>query len=107
MSGAKSTGARALADRVAALPGVRASVIDGSSAVGGGSAPGHTLPTRLVSLAVRDESASSLLARLRLLDPPVIARIVDDCVVLDVRTVLPDEDEPLISALLGLESTQG
>ena len=49
---------------------------------------------------MRDESADALLERLRQLDPPVIARIADDRVVLDLRTVQPDEDEPLAAALV-------
>ena len=94
--------ARALADRLSASPGIRATVIDGASATGGGSAPGHTIPTRLVVIAVRTESAASLLERLRHLDPPVVARIAQDAVVLDLRTVQPDEDDPLGAALAGL-----
>ncbi len=91
--------ARALVERLSVSPAIRAAVIDGASAAGGGSAPGHTIPTRLVAMAVRDESATALLARLRRLDPPVIARIADDRVVLDLRTVQPDEDAPLAAAL--------
>lgn len=91
--------ARTMVDRLSASPEVRATVIDGESATGGGSAPGQTLPTRLVTLTVRNESADSLLGRLRQLEPPVIARIADDRVVLDLRTVQPDEDDPLAAAL--------
>jgi len=94
--------ARALADRLAPTRGISATVIDGESAPGGGSAPGRTLPTRLLTLAVSGETPSGLLERLRALDPPIIARIVNDAVVLDLRTVLPDDEEPLARALLGL-----
>ena len=75
---------------------VRASVVDGVSTIGGGSAPGATLPTRLVRLAHAALSASAVEQRLRRLDPPVIARIDAGHVVLDLRTVLPEQD-----ALLG------
>ena len=70
-----------------------------TSAVGGGSAPGVTLPTVLLSLARDTESPDALEQWLRSLDPPVIARIEHDRVVLDLRTVLPDQDTVLISLL--------
>jgi L-seryl-tRNA(Ser) seleniumtransferase len=79
--------------------GWRVALVSGMSAIGGGSAPGVELPTVLLAIARADHSASDLEARLRALDPPVIARIVDDRVVLDLRTVLEDEDE-LLSTLL-------
>lgn len=75
--------------------GWRASVIDGASTVGGGSAPGTSLPTRLVRLERDGVSADQLEARLRALDPAVIARIENDHVVVDLRTVAPEEDEEL------------
>jgi L-seryl-tRNA(Ser) seleniumtransferase len=70
-------------------------LIDGRSAIGGGSAPGATLPTRLLRLTHATLSAAALEERLRALDPPVIARIENDHVVLDLRTVLPDQDRLL------------
>jgi len=75
--------------------GWTARVIDGMSAVGGGSAPGAELPTRLVELQRDGLSADQIERHLRRLDPPVIARIQNDRVVLDLRTVLPQEDERL------------
>ncbi|HEY8549429.1 MAG TPA: L-seryl-tRNA(Sec) selenium transferase [Vicinamibacterales bacterium] len=77
-------------------------IVDGWSAVGGGSAPGERLPTRLVRFAWPGWSADSLLAGMRALDPPIIARIEDDAVVLDLRTVAPEQDAALIAALTGL-----
>jgi L-seryl-tRNA(Ser) seleniumtransferase len=76
-----------------------ASVVDGVSTIGGGSAPGATLPARLVQLAHPTLSATVLEKHLRSLDPPVIARIENDRVVLDLRTVLPEQDDILIEAL--------
>ncbi len=73
--------------------GFSAEVIDGFSTIGGGSAPGSELPTRLVATSLAGVSAAALEARLRQLDPPVIARIHDDRVVLDLRTVAPEDDE--------------
>ena len=77
--------------------GWTARVIDGMSTVGGGSAPGTELPTRLVDIARDGMTADAIEQHLRALDPPVIARIQDDRVVLDLRTVLTSEDSYLQS----------
>jgi L-seryl-tRNA(Ser) seleniumtransferase len=84
----------------AALTGAgwTARVIDGMSTVGGGSAPGAELPTRLIELQRPGLSADRIERDLRALDPPIIARIQDDRVVLDLRTVLPGEDATIASA---------
>jgi len=76
--------------------GVRTKLVPGESAVGGGSVPGHSLPTVLVALGGH---ASRLAAALRRGDPPVIARIENDACCLDPRTVLRGEDETLIDAV--------
>ncbi len=91
--------ADALAASVDALDGWRAEVIPGVSAIGGGSAPGVELPTWLVAISSDDLSQDALEARLRGLTPPVIARIEHDRVLLDLRTVFPEQDE-LLSRLL-------
>ena len=79
---------------------LQASVIDGVSTIGGGSAPGAALPTRLLRLHHGTLGANQLESRLRHLDPPVIARIEHDRVVLDLRTVPPAQDE-MLRILLG------
>jgi len=76
--------------------GVHAHLLEGASAVGGGSVPGEGLPTVLVAL---DGPSSRLAAALRRGDPPVIARIENDACCLDPRTVLRGEDETLIDAV--------
>ncbi len=76
--------------------GVRTRLVVGESAVGGGSLPGHGLPTTLVALA---GPASRLATALRQGNPPVIARIEKDACCLDPRTVLKGEDEALIDAV--------
>jgi L-seryl-tRNA(Ser) seleniumtransferase len=75
----------------------RGNVIEGRSAVGGGSLPGNTLPTHLFALPVAQPDR--LLAQLRHGNPPVIARIEEDMVVLDPRTVLADQEGALLVAL--------
>ncbi|CAN5753702.1 L-seryl-tRNA(Sec) selenium transferase [soil metagenome] len=105
---APEIGARAerLAAALSGTP-LRCAVIDGFSTIGGGSAPGATLPTRLLQLQHETVSANALETRLRQLDPPVIARIQDDFVVLDLRTVLPSQDAPLLHGLHGLHGLDG
>lgn len=85
---------RALGSRLEAH-GWRVALVSGSSAVGGGSAPGVALPTVLLTLARDGHSAASLEALLRALDTPVIARIVDDRIALDLRTVPADSLDQL------------
>jgi L-seryl-tRNA(Ser) seleniumtransferase len=73
--------------------GVQASVLAGHSTVGGGSLPGETLPTRLVALDAA--SPDAVAAHLRSGELPVISRIEDDRLVLDPRTVLPEQEPAL------------
>ncbi len=79
--------------------GFSAQVVDGYSTVGGGSLPGEVLPTRLVALS--GASADRLAAALRMADPAVIARIENDRVVLDPRTVAPEDDRDLVRIVCG------
>ena len=77
-------------------------VVDSTSAVGGGSLPGETLPTRALSVPASACGAGGpegLAGRLRAAAVPVIARIADDQVLLDPRTVMPDEDADLVASL--------
>jgi L-seryl-tRNA(Ser) seleniumtransferase len=78
--------------------GLEACVVSGASTVGGGSLPGETLPTRL--LALPGLPADRLAARLRAGQPAVVARIVDDALCFDPRTVLPEQDDSLLTAIL-------
>ena len=82
-----------------ASSGWHANVIDGFSTIGGGSAPQSRLPTRLLVLERDGMSADSIEQRLRALEPPVIARIQDDRVVLDLRTVDLRDDDALARLL--------
>ena len=78
---------------------IKIEIVDGESVIGGGAAPSSVLPTRLLALTCIDLSADELSTRLRQSDPPIIARVEDGRVLLDLRTVFPDQDE-LISAAL-------
>jgi L-seryl-tRNA(Ser) seleniumtransferase len=69
------------------------------SAVGGGSLPGQTQPSWAVALAA--STPDRLAATLRHAQPPVIGRIEDDRVLLDLRTVLPEQDDALVQAVRG------
>ena len=97
---------RGRAERIAAVvdgqDGCRAQLVEGASAVGGGSAPGVELPTWLIALTRHGTSAADLEQRLRTGSPPVVARIEDDRVLLDLRTVLPDQDDELARRLMGI-----
>jgi L-seryl-tRNA(Ser) seleniumtransferase len=87
-------------DLAAALPpSLNAAVVDGSSTIGGGSAPGSSLPTRLVAVTHPTKSNNDFAASLRAQDPPVIARIENDRVVLDLRTVAPEDEQRLTAAV--------
>ena len=71
------------------------------SAIGGGSLPGETLPTWALALDTRGfpGGAEGVMRRLRQSSPPVVARVEDDRVLLDPRTVGPEEDADLLTAL--------
>ena len=78
-----------------------ASVVRGLSAIGGGSLPGQTLPSWVLSLdaSVVDGGAQALGRRLREGDPPVVGRIEGERVLLDPRTVLPEDEGPLLKVV--------
>jgi L-seryl-tRNA(Ser) seleniumtransferase len=75
----------------------QADLVEGRSTVGGGSLPGETLPTFLVSIRV--PSPDGLLRRLRQQHPPIVARTKDDAVLIDPRTVLPEQHAALLDGL--------
>jgi L-seryl-tRNA(Ser) seleniumtransferase len=76
---------------------------DGQSLIGGGAAPSAVLPTQLIALSHADLSADALSARLRSNAPPVIARVEEGRVLIDLRTVFPEQDANLVTALASLE----
>jgi L-seryl-tRNA(Ser) seleniumtransferase len=78
---------------------IEAEVIDGASLIGGGAAPSATLPTRLIAITHQDLSADEFMKRLRESSPPVVARVEDGRVLLDLRTVFPEQDEVVVGVL--------
>lgn len=89
---------QAIAKKIA-LGNLEVNVIDGESVVGGGAAPSAVLPTRLLAVTAKDLSADELASRLRASEPPIIARVEEGRVLLDLRTVFPEEDDVVINAL--------
>jgi L-seryl-tRNA(Ser) seleniumtransferase len=94
--------AKAVIARVRDLPELRAEMIEGESVIGGGAAPAAVLPTWQIAVAVEGSSVEELVARLRRAEVPVIARVQDDRVVLDLRTVFPEQDEVVVTAVRSL-----
>jgi L-seryl-tRNA(Ser) seleniumtransferase len=74
-------------------------VLDGESVIGGGAAPSAVLPTRLLAITCEGLSADELCSHLRASDPPIIARVEDGRVLLDLRTVFADQDDAIARAL--------
>jgi len=77
-------------------------VLDGESVIGGGAAPSAVLSTRLLAITCEDLSADELCSSLRASDPPIIARVEEGRVLLDLRTVFPEQDEVVTSSLQGI-----
>jgi len=96
--------ARRMMEKVPARKGaVQWEVVAGESVIGGGSAPGYSIPTRLIALRHGSHSAAVLEKRLLAHRPPVVARVEADDVLLDLRTVLPHQESVLAEALRGLD----
>jgi L-seryl-tRNA(Ser) seleniumtransferase len=96
--------AEALATQVttSALSKFGIEIIDGESVIGGGAAPSSVLPTRLLALSFANSSADELATLLRASDPPIIARVESGRVLLDLRTVFPEQDGPIAAVLTTL-----
>ena len=87
--------------RVLAATGIETAVAPARSAIGGGSLPGETLESWALSVpgSLSSGGPEGLLSALREQEPPVIARIEDDAVRLDPRTVLPSQDGSVLDAI--------
>ncbi len=93
-----SSRAEALAAQVAD-PKLKVEIVDGESILGGGAAPSSVLPTRLLAVTCEGLSADELAARFRGSAPPIIARVDQGRVLLDLRTVFPEQDVAVVAAL--------
>jgi L-seryl-tRNA(Ser) seleniumtransferase len=88
-----------LAEKISGQPQFSVRVQDGESVIGGGSTPAHSLPTVLLAVTHSIHSAQELERLLRRNSPPVIARVEEDALLLDLRTVFEDQDGELLQAL--------
>jgi len=80
-------------------PGLAVEVVDGSSAVGGGAAPTLEVPTALVAIAHPSRGPDRLAAALRAGDPPVVVRVAEGRILVDLRTVEPADEPVLLEAI--------
>ena len=94
--------ARGLAKKIAAESGFQAEVVEDVSRAGGGALPMEDLPTWTVAVTSPEHSANLIETRLREADPPVICRIRDDRVILDMRTVRDDEVGLIAGAFMAI-----
>ncbi|MCI0354476.1 MAG: L-seryl-tRNA(Sec) selenium transferase [Acidobacteria bacterium] len=79
---------------------LKVEVVEGESVIGGGSTPGARLPTWVLAVTAEGLSADELATRLRAAEPPVIARVEEGHVLLDLRTVFPQQDAAVAAALI-------
>ncbi len=89
----------------ARTPKLQIEIAPGDSLIGGGAAPSATLPTRVLAVTCAGLGADQVAARLRESDPPVIARVEEDRVMLDLRTVFSEQDQAILKALAQLNDT--
>ena len=99
--------AEAIRSRLEDAPGLSVSIVATEATVGGGSTPGVTLASRALAVEATGRSAAELAALLRSGSPTVVGRIADDRLLLDLRTVDPQEDERLAEAVENLPSPTG
>ena len=90
--------AEAVATRLAGSK-LKIEIVDGESILGGGAAPSSVLPTQLLAVTCDGLSADELAAQLRGSEPPIITRVEEGRVVLDLRTVFPEQDAAVVAAL--------
>ncbi len=100
--------ATALAARLkAATADYQIKVENDISMVGGGALPIEQLPTHVVSVSSKKSSTAELESQLRESTPPIIVRVKEDRVLLDVRTIVPEEFDDLTRALVEIGHKQG
>jgi L-seryl-tRNA(Ser) seleniumtransferase len=87
------------ASLAAAAPALRPALVESEAAAGGGAAPTVGLPSVAIALEPGPGGADAFAAALREGSPPVVARVAGDRLLVDLRTVLPGEEEALLAAL--------
>lgn len=92
--------------QLTAAAGISAELVDDESAVGGGTLPGITLPTKAVALTVRGQPAHRVEEKLRHGSPPVIVRVVQNHVRIDFRTIMHEEIDLLAAAIRNITAAQ-
>jgi len=95
--------AQAVKQKLDKAGGLSLEILDGRSVVGG-AAPAATLPSRLLAVTCEGLSADEFAARLRSGEPPIVARVEEGRVLLDLRTVFPEQDELVARSLLAISS---
>ncbi|MDX9723118.1 MAG: L-seryl-tRNA(Sec) selenium transferase [Myxococcota bacterium] len=98
--------AEALCASLSARPGWSVSVVDSEASIGGGSLPGERLPSVALAVALGEQRAHALHRRLRLGTPSVMCRIKEGALLLELRTVDPDQDASLLQALLQTDESE-
>ena len=83
---------------------MRFEVTEGNSVIGGGSAPTVQPVTTLLALKHETLSIVQLEQHLRLSNPPIITRVLDDKVLIDLRTVFEDEETELLDILANINA---
>ena len=97
------TRAEAMQKQLSGAAHLKTTIIPGESLVGGGSAPTSSLPTFLLTVSAESLSADELASSLRRNNPPIVARVEEGRVLLDLRTVLsPAEESHIVHALLNI-----
>jgi L-seryl-tRNA(Ser) seleniumtransferase len=86
----------------AAKTGMSVEIIEGESIIGGGATPSATLPTRLLAVSCQDLAAEELATRLRHYNPPIIGRVEESRVLLDLRSIFPQHVNVISEALLAI-----
>ncbi len=94
--------AHEIVSSVTALSKVEVQLTDGPATIGGGAAPGTTIHSCLLHISLSGLTATELEKRLRESNPPVIGRIDHERLLLDLRTVSPDQDQALTRVLVNL-----
>jgi L-seryl-tRNA(Ser) seleniumtransferase len=82
--------------------GLNVELLGGESALGGGAGPTSRIPTTLIAITQPEHSAQEIEHTLRNYSPPIIARIAEEKVLLDLRTVFEDQLPAIRAALLAI-----